>query len=173
MHRAGFPPYTSEAEQTAIPLMDPRSSSERVAMEKIITRNETWGFYGTLDAHDAGVIYDSAARALMERYDLGADQARDLLDSSLGRHIADQRRDGESGADLVTRLAAQRGWAAGIRRAAGLPKAPAPIKLVIERDEVPVLRFALDHALSSISEAHAEDRAQLKALITRLEATQR
>jgi len=44
------------------------------------------------------------------------------------------------------------------------------VLLHIKKDEVPVLRFALDHALSSISEAHAEDRAQLKALIDRLEA---
>lgn len=47
------------------------------------------------------------------------------------------------------------------------------IHLPVRRDEIPVLRFALDHALSSISEAHAEDRAQLKALIERLEVTQR
>jgi len=46
------------------------------------------------------------------------------------------------------------------------------IRLPVEPEEVPVLRFALDHALSSISEAHPEDRAQLKALIERLEAAQ-
>ncbi len=40
-------------------------------------------------------------------------------------------------------------------------------------EEIPVLRFALDAALSAISEAHAEDRAQLKALIERLEAAQK
>jgi uncharacterized protein involved in exopolysaccharide biosynthesis len=44
------------------------------------------------------------------------------------------------------------------------------IRLPVREDEVAVLRFALDHALSSISEAHPEDRAQLKALIERLEA---
>jgi len=44
------------------------------------------------------------------------------------------------------------------------------IHLPVRRDEIAILRFALDHALSSISEAHAEDRAQIKALIERLEA---
>lgn len=43
------------------------------------------------------------------------------------------------------------------------------ITLRVKPDEVPVLRYALDHALSSISEAHPEDRAQIKALIERLE----
>ena len=43
------------------------------------------------------------------------------------------------------------------------------IRLTVRRDEVAILRFAL----SSISEAHPEDRAQLQALIERLEAAQR
>jgi len=47
------------------------------------------------------------------------------------------------------------------------------ITLAIKPEEVPVLRFALDNALSSISEAHPEDRAQLRALIERLEAATR
>jgi hypothetical protein len=47
------------------------------------------------------------------------------------------------------------------------------IHFPVRRDELPILRFALDHALSSISEAHPEDRAQLKALIERLEAAEK
>jgi len=47
------------------------------------------------------------------------------------------------------------------------------ITLPIKEGEIPVLRFALDHALSATSEAHAEDRAQLQALIERLEMAKR
>ncbi len=47
------------------------------------------------------------------------------------------------------------------------------VLLRVMPEEVAVLRFALDHALSSISEAHAEDRVQLQTLIERLEATQK
>jgi len=47
------------------------------------------------------------------------------------------------------------------------------ITLPVKREEAALLRFALDHALSSISEAHAEDRAQLKALIERLETAEK
>jgi len=47
------------------------------------------------------------------------------------------------------------------------------ITLKIKPEEVAVLRFALDHALSSISEAHPEDRALLLALVERLESAQR
>jgi hypothetical protein len=41
--------------------------------------------------------------------------------------------------------------------------------LRVYASETSVLRFALDHALASISEAHPDDRARLQALITRLE----
>jgi len=47
------------------------------------------------------------------------------------------------------------------------------IRLSVKPEEVAVLRYALDHALASISEAHPEDRAQLKALIERLEKAER
>lgn len=44
------------------------------------------------------------------------------------------------------------------------------IQLPVKIEEIPVLRFALDQALHEISEAHPEDRAELHALIERLEA---
>ena len=47
------------------------------------------------------------------------------------------------------------------------------IHLPVKPEEVAVLRFALDHAVSSTSEAHAEDLAQLRALIARLEAAEK
>ena len=140
----------------------------------ITTANETWGFFGTLQgngATDAEATFDGAARELIARLALAADQARDLLDARIGRHMADQRRDGESGKDIVARLLANRGWAKEIRVA--LHKPVRAVTLIIQHDEVAVLRFALDHALSSTSEAHPKDRAQLLALIERLEATQR
>jgi hypothetical protein len=132
----------------------------------ITTTNTSWGFFGTLasnEATDAEAIFDDAARALVAKLGLTTDQARAALDTRIGRHMADQRRDGESGKDLVERLLANRGWARDIRAAIRRE-----VTLAIQHDEVPVLRFALDHALSSISEAHAEDRAQLQALIRRL-----
>ena len=53
------------------------------------------------------------------------------------------------------------------------PKHAREIHLPVKPEEVATLRFALDHALSSISEAHPEDRAQLKALVARLEAAKK
>jgi hypothetical protein len=137
----------------------------------ITTRNASWGFFGTLrsnGATDAEAIYDDAARAMMAKLGLTPDQARAVLDARIGRHMADQRRDDESGKELVERLLANRGWARDIRAAIRRE-----VTLAVQHEEVPVLRFALDHALSSISEAHAEDRAQLRALIERLEAAGR
>ncbi len=136
----------------------------------ITTTNASWGFFGTLRSNgetDAEAIFDDAARALVAKLDLTPDQARAVLDAPIGRHMADQRRGGESGKDLVERLLASRGWARDIRAAIRRE-----VTLAIQRDEVPVLRFVLDHAPSSISEAHAEDRAQIRALIERPETAE-
>ena len=140
----------------------------------ITTKNEGWGFFGALrsnGAADAEVTFDAAARTLVAKLRISADQARDVLDACIGRHLADQRRNDESGKDLVERLLANRRWARDIRVAIHRPERD--VTLIIHHDEVAVLRFALDHALSSTSEAHPKDRAQLLALIERLEATQR
>ena len=140
----------------------------------ITTANETWGFFGTLPgngAADADAIFDAAARTLVAKLKITADQAGDVLDARIGRHMADQRRDGESGKDLVARLLANRRWAKEIRVA--LHKPVRAVTLIIQHDEVAVLRFALDHALSSTSAAHPKDLAQLEALIDRLEALTR
>lgn len=140
----------------------------------ITTTNESWGFFGTLrsnGATDAEAIFDDAARALMAKLGLTADEARDVLDAKVGRHLADQRRAGESGKDLVERLLPRRGWARNFRAAIG--KRARRITLLVQDDEIAVLRFALDHALSATSEAHASDRAQLAALIERLEVATR
>ena len=86
----------------------------------ITTTNETWGFFGRLrsnGATDAEALFDDAARALVAKLGLTADQARHVLDARIGRHMADQRRDDERGKDLIARLLAHRGWARDIRRA--------------------------------------------------------
>lgn len=146
----------------------------------ITTQNPTWGFSGTLTTGgvaNADDIFDAAARALTAQLGLTNDEARAALDAKVGRHIADQRVEGEEASALIARLI-QQGWSNDIRRAAGLPvsksrKPGREVTLAIQHDEVPVLRFALDHALASISEAHAEDRAQLATLIRRLEEATR
>jgi len=140
----------------------------------ITTANEGWGFFGTLctnGADDAWTTFNDAAHALVAKLGLTPDQARDVLDARIGRHMADQRRDREGGKDLVERLLTHGGWARDIR--ASIQKPDRQVTLAIRRDEVPVLRFALDHALSATSEAHATDRAQLAALIKRLEEATR
>jgi len=141
----------------------------------IQTTNESWGFYGTLvsnGATDAAQTFDAAARALVTHLGLRDDQARELLDAKIGRHLADQRRAGEGGKDLVERLLAKKGWERDIRTAARQADRK-EIRLVIPAEEVAILEYALGSALSAISEAHPADRAQLKSLIARLEAAQR
>jgi len=160
--------------------MDRRRQSERVFMDTsttIATQNPTWGFFGTLttaDVADAAELFDATARELMAQLGLTADEARMVLDSKFGRHVADQRAEGESAAALIARLIRQ-GWSGDIRRAAGqpVPKSAKAVLLRVQPDEVAVLRFALDHALSSTSEAHPQDRVQLQALIERLEAAKK
>lgn len=143
----------------------------------ITTENTTWGFFGTLTtagAGNAGDFFDAAARALTTQLGLTADEARTVLDASVGRHMADQRVEGEDASTLIARLIRQ-GWSKDIRRAVGqpAPKSAKAILLRVKPDEDPVLRYALDHALASISDAHPEDRAALKALIARLESAEK
>jgi len=143
----------------------------------ITTENRAWGFYGTLTVAgvaNADELFDATARALTAQLGLTADEARMALDSKIGRHMVDQRAENEDASTLVARLIRQ-GWAKDIRRAAGqpAPKSEKAILLRVKLSEIPDLRFALDHGLESISEAHPDDRAVLKALIARLEAAAR
>lgn len=88
----------------------------------ITTKNVSWGFYGTLvsnGANDAARIFDAAARALVPKLGVTPDEARDILDAKVGRHMADQRLAGESWRDLVERLLARMGWAHDMRAALG------------------------------------------------------
>ena len=148
--------------------------------KNISTKNPTWGFHGTLGHNGiegAAALFDEAARELMARLGLTEDDARDLLDARIGRHMANEIQHGETARDLVARLCSNQRWAREIKRAISRlrneePKDTATVTLRINLDEVPMLRYALEHALSSISEAHQEDRAQLKAFIARLEKAQ-
>jgi hypothetical protein len=169
--------------------MDPRRPSERVAMEpknankacgarpRITTNNPVHGFHGKLvklGVAGADAVFDAAARELATRFDLTAEEARDLLDGVIGRHMADEHRADENGEALIARLSADKTWKRNIVRAIRSVKKPAPaVALTVKVDEIPMLRFALDHAKSSISDAHPEDHAQLDALIARLEEAER
>ena len=85
----------------------------------ITARNEAWGFFGTLVQNEVGgadALFDEAARELVTRFGLTADEARDVLDARIGRHMADQHRAGESSVALIARLC-ELGWARDIRSA--------------------------------------------------------
>jgi len=142
---------------------------------KIATENPDWGFFGTVQRAglDAAELFDATARALIARLALTPEEARSVLDDKIGRHMADEHQAGDTAETLVARLIA-RGWRRDILRAAGrASKANKIALLAVNKDEVPHLRFALDHALTSISEAHPEDRAHLKALLGKLDAAER
>jgi hypothetical protein len=57
----------------------------------IPTANKEWGFWGTSlhNGYDAELTWDTASRFLAEHFDLDAEQARTVLDSRFGRHLAD------------------------------------------------------------------------------------
>jgi len=112
----------------------------------ITTENSAWGFFGTVavtDVAGAAELFDATARELMAQLGLTADEARTALDSKVGRHIADQRGDGEDAAALIAHLI-RKGWSGDIRRAAGqrAPKSPKGIALRVQPDKVAILRFA-------------------------------
>ncbi len=88
----------------------------------ITTNNETWGFHGTLALRGIDRVaehFDEAARELMTRLGLTADEARDLLDAPIGRHMADDLDPREDGADLVKRWLASWKLARALKEAAG------------------------------------------------------
>lgn len=92
----------------------------------ITTKNEPWGFYGTLATRGVDRVaerFDDAARALMARFDLSETEARDFLDAPIGRHMADDLSDQETGRDLVARWLGDRRYARWLREAAGRVKA--------------------------------------------------
>jgi len=62
----------------------------------ITTQNHAWGFYGTLmlnegmNETEAAAAFDAfASEVLVGKYGMNEDEARDFLDSKIGRHLAD------------------------------------------------------------------------------------
>ncbi len=93
--------------------------------DPIRTGNEAWGFYGVTfrrldDAGESGVLaatetlFADAARGLVELLALSPEDAVFVLDSRLGRHLADARLDVETGFDLIERLGVE--WSGSIAR---------------------------------------------------------
>jgi len=80
------------------------------------TRNRQWGFFGTCASNghaDPEAAWDEAMATLTDRqgrFSLAPEDARDLLDASWGRHLADQVVGREIG-KAINDLAANHGWA--------------------------------------------------------------
>jgi hypothetical protein len=62
---------------------------------KIASRNEEWGFFGTLRENlklseaETSDAFDRAVRFTAKRLNMDLDAARRFMDSRLGRHLAD------------------------------------------------------------------------------------
>lgn len=64
-------------------------------MKPIPTRNEAWGFYGSISHHaDPSLAWDKAFEAIAADTACSAEAVRDFLDSRQGRHFADTISDG-------------------------------------------------------------------------------
>ncbi len=82
------------------------------------TRNREWGFFGTCASNghaDPEAAWDEAMAALTDPkgpYYLDAEDARDLLDATFGRHLADQ----VVGQRNIRKAIRTLGWARDARR---------------------------------------------------------
>ena len=95
------------------------------ASAPIGTQNVDWGFHGTLVLRGIDLPaqrFEEAARELVTRLGITADEARDVLDAPVGRHLADDIDLRESGADLIARWMGDRKCARRIREAAARVK---------------------------------------------------
>lgn len=73
---------------------------------KIESNNKGWGFWGaaaTTGRLDVQAAWDEVAAYVMAEHGLTADQARQLLDSRFGRHLADAMASGGSVAAIAAR----------------------------------------------------------------------
>jgi hypothetical protein len=79
------------------------------------TQNRDWGFFGTCVSNghqDAEAAWDEAMAALTDskgRFRLEAEDARDLLDATWGRHLADEVV-GQEIREAIDELASDRRW---------------------------------------------------------------
>ncbi len=55
------------------------------------TANKKWGFWGTSNqsGHKTAELWNATCHFFAEKFDLNAEQARDLLDARFGRHLVD------------------------------------------------------------------------------------
>lgn len=80
------------------------------------SRNREWGFFGTCASNghaDPEAAWDEAMATLTDpkgRFALDAENARDLLDATWGRHLADQVV-GQKIGKAINDLAVNHGWA--------------------------------------------------------------
>jgi len=86
------------------------------------TQNREWGFYGTCESNghtDPEAAWDEAMAALTDpkgAFALTPEDARDLLDATWGRHLADQVFDKTEIRKAIEKLAVHHGWARDARR---------------------------------------------------------
>ena len=79
----------------AAPVAQPADGTTEKKTETPRTRNRDWGFFGTCVSNghqDAEAAWDEAMATLTDpkgRFALNAEDARDLLDATWGRHLAD------------------------------------------------------------------------------------
>lgn len=85
------------------------------AAKTLPTRNRKWGFFGTCVSNghtDPQAAWDEAMAALTDskgRFRLEAQDARDLLDATWGRHLADEVV-GQEIREAIEELASDRRW---------------------------------------------------------------
>ena len=94
----------------------PTSGSCRPATITILpTRNEAWGFFGTMQAAGADPMqaWNAASAMIAAATDASPEGVRDFLDSRYGRHFAD---------DVVDRIGGRAAWASKRR---SKPRSPA------------------------------------------------
>jgi hypothetical protein len=85
------------------------------------TQNEGWGFWGTMSANlvstvgisrqeAVGMAWQSAIETLVAELGISPETARGVLDSRLGRHLADQIPSFAATGETIERLMRTKGW---------------------------------------------------------------
>jgi hypothetical protein len=90
----------------------PGAQQEQGNMATPTTKNEAWGFWGTWNMKGKGGTEKAWAGAVDALVTGGftAEQARDILDGRVGRHMADQMDRLADVEPTIQRLLAHRGW---------------------------------------------------------------
>lgn len=83
------------------------------------TKNPEWGFWGSLEAGgmeaERQALWERAVAALVQAEGWTPEQARDVLDSRIGCHLADQLVGHKSPHYRLTELLLVPGWRADIQ----------------------------------------------------------